>query len=59
MTTTDVGPDGARIPAARPHGKILAWWLLGLLPLSALTAWVVLQLMAASSAAAAGGCGGG
>jgi hypothetical protein len=48
------------IPAqARSRGRILAWMMLGLLPVSALAVFVVLHLMAASSAAVTGGCGGG
>jgi hypothetical protein len=40
--------------------QLLAWTVLGLLlPISVLTALLVLHLMAASAAAATGGCGGG
>jgi hypothetical protein len=50
-------------PLSRPalsRRQLIAWTLLGLLlPLSVLTALVVLHLMAASAAAATGGCGGG
>ena len=59
MTTPAAAPDGAAIPAAPRRRNELIWGLLGMLPLSALLAFVVLQLMAASSAAATGGCGGG
>jgi hypothetical protein len=50
------GPPSA-LPVRRP--RLVAWTLLGLLPLSVLTALVVLHLMAGSAAAATGGCGGG
>jgi hypothetical protein len=45
--------------STRPsHGGIL-YFVLGLLPLSALIVYVVLQVMASNGAAATGGCGGG
>jgi hypothetical protein len=43
----------------RPSRKELLYCLLALLPVSALLAYAVLQLMASSSAAVTGGCGGG
>jgi hypothetical protein len=43
----------------RPSRKDVLYFLLALLPLSALLVFVVLQVMAANSAAATGGCGGG
>ncbi len=46
-------------PAARPSRKDMLYLLLGLLPVSAILVYAVLQVMAASSAAATGGCGGG
>ena len=53
--SADVPPQS---PAARP--QLLGWTLLALLlAVSMLTALVVLYLMAAGSAAATGGCGGG
>ena len=45
--------------ASRPRAREIPYLLLGLLPLSALVVYVVLQVMASSSAAATGGCGGG
>jgi len=39
--------------------QILAWTLLGLIPASVAIALLVLHVMAASAAAATGGCGGG
>jgi hypothetical protein len=45
--------------ATRPSPREILYFLLGLLPLSALVVYVVLQVMASSSAAATGGCGGG
>jgi hypothetical protein len=56
--TNQSGGASARVSRPRRR-KELAWFLLAMLPLSALLAFVVLQLMAASSAAATGGCGGG
>ena len=49
---------GERQTSRPSRGKIL-YFLLGLLPLSALVAYVVLHVMASSGAAATGGCGGG
>jgi hypothetical protein len=51
-------PAEARV-TARPSRKDVLYFLLAMLPLSALLVFVVLQAMAASSAAATGGCGGG
>jgi hypothetical protein len=39
--------------------QLLAWTLFGLIPASVLIAFLVLHFMAASAAAATGGCGGG
>jgi hypothetical protein len=50
------GDDGVQ-PARRR--KELAWLVVGLVPLSALVAFLVLLMMAAASASATGGCGGG
>jgi hypothetical protein len=45
---------------ARSRRQVLGWTLLGLLlPVSILTALVVLYVMSSASAAATGGCGGG
>jgi hypothetical protein len=44
---------------SRPSANPILYVLLGLLPLSALVAYVVLLVMASSAAAATGGCGGG
>jgi len=51
----EVPPQPARL--CRP--QLVGWTLLGLLPISILTALVVLYLMSGASAAATGGCGGG
>jgi hypothetical protein len=48
----------ARLDAKRARKDLLCF-LLCLLPLSGLLVFVVLQVMAAGSAAATGGCGGG
>ncbi len=53
--TAAFADDGVR----QGRRKELGWFLVAMIPLSALLAFVVLQLMAASSAAATGGCGGG
>ena len=45
--------------ALRPSRPELLYGLLALLPVSALLAYAVLQVMASSAAAATGGCGGG
>jgi hypothetical protein len=45
--------------AAVSRRPSLAWTLFGLLPLSVLIVVAVLHVMAASGAAATGGCGGG
>ena len=50
------GDDGVR-PGQRR--KEVAWLVVALVPLSALLAFLVLQMMAAASASATGGCGGG
>jgi hypothetical protein len=52
-------PAGSPTPLPVSRPQLVAWTLLGLLPLSALAALVILHLMAASAAAATGGCGGG
>jgi ABC-type nickel/cobalt efflux system permease component RcnA len=55
-----------RQPAASPakaetlnRRQLLAWTLFGLIPASVVIALLVLHFMAASAAAATGGCGGG
>jgi len=56
------GPQLAAAPAmAKPvrRWQLLAWTLFGLIPVSVLIAFLVLHFMAASAAAATGGCGGG
>jgi len=54
------GHEPADAPqTARPRRNDVLYLLIGLLALSALVFYAVLQLMAASSAAATGGCGGG
>jgi uncharacterized membrane protein len=50
------GDDGVQ-PGRRR--KELAWLVMGLVPLSALLAILVLHMMVAASASATGGCGGG
>jgi hypothetical protein len=55
------GPQSTPPPAPPlSRRQLLVWTVLGLLvPISVLTALLVLHLMAASAAAATGGCGGG
>lgn len=50
--------DSARAPTVNRR-QALTWTLCALLPVSVLVALLVLHLMAASAAAATGGCGGG
>ncbi|HSR85393.1 MAG TPA: hypothetical protein VLM11_14555 [Streptosporangiaceae bacterium] len=52
---------GARHPgsAPPPSRRRLGWTVIAVLPISVLAALLVLHLMAASAAAATGGCGGG
>ncbi len=60
MPVTAPSPPAAgslAAPLSRP--QMLAWTLLGILPLSVLVALIVVNLMAASAANATGGCGGG
>jgi hypothetical protein len=56
-TTGHEPADGPQ--TGRPSRNDALYLLAGLLALSALVVYVVLQVMAASSAAATGGCGGG
>jgi hypothetical protein len=52
-------PRTAPLPALR-RSQLVEWTVLGLLlPISVLTALIVLYQMAGSAAAATGGCGGG
>ncbi len=57
----DSGAGMVRLASRRRvnGGKSWVWLLVALVPLSAVLAFVVLQVMASASAAATGGCGGG